>query len=329
MPRKSRKDFSQAETIQSDEDILAEGDTDGRADAEGLQVDANMANLQTILQELREFRRENADTLREIRGDIKATNKRIDEAEIRISETEERVQGLEEATMELLKLQAKLEDKLTDQEGRARRDNMRIHGIEEGSENNSTSMIVFVENLLKEKLELPPATDLKIDRAHRALGPKPPAESHPRSIVVKFSNSTIKEEILQQVWRKKGFLYKEKKIYVDHDYAPETLRKRREYTEAKKVLRENKLRFQTPFPARMRVFYEGETCLYNSAQEATKDMVRRGLPVTIYKPPTSCADRVKNLMWRKSRSSGGGEQQPEAQRDGFKKKLDAFRRTDS
>lgn len=83
------------------------------------------------------------------------------------------VQGLEEATRELLKLQAKLEDKLMDQERRARRNNIRIHGIDEGSECNPTSMIAFVENLLRDKLELPPTDDLKIERAHQDLNPWP------------------------------------------------------------------------------------------------------------------------------------------------------------
>lgn len=46
-----------------------------------------MADLQTILQELRGFRRENADTLNEIREDTKATDSRMDEAEMRTSET--------------------------------------------------------------------------------------------------------------------------------------------------------------------------------------------------------------------------------------------------
>lgn len=316
------------EKTQTAEEQSVEEDTASHLDNQELQADADMASLQVILQELREFRRENADTLREIREDIKATNSRVDEAEIRISETEERVQGLEEATRELLKLQAKLDNKLTDQEGRARRENIRIHGIEEGSESNSTSMITFVENLLRDNLELPATDDLKIERAHCALGPKPPADAPPRSIVVKFSSSKTKEEILKLVWRKKGFLYQERRVFVDHDYAPETLKKRREYAEAKKVLRKNKIRFQTPFPARMRVFYEEETCLYNSAEEATRDMVKRGLSVPIYKPPASWADRVENLMWRKIRSSRGAEQQPEASRDGFKKRLDAFRRTD-
>ncbi len=101
-----------------------------------------------------------------------------------------------------------------------------------------------------------------------------------------------------------------------------------EYAEVKKVLRENNIRFQTPFPARMWVFYEGETCLYNSAQEATKGMVKRGLPVSIYKPPTSWADRIKSLVWHKTWSPRGGEQQPEALWDGFKKKMEVDRWVD-
>ncbi|KAA8585661.1 hypothetical protein FQN60_004355 [Etheostoma spectabile] len=53
---------------------------------------------------------------------------------------------------------------------------------------------------------------------------------------------------------------------------------------------------------------EGETCLSNSAEEATRDMVERGLSVTIYKPPESWADRPQNRIWCQSRSPGGGEQ---------------------
>lgn len=55
---------------------------------------------------------------------------------------------MEEATRELLKLQAKLEEKLAEQVGQARPNNIRIDGIEEESGNNSTSLMVFVENPL-------------------------------------------------------------------------------------------------------------------------------------------------------------------------------------
>lgn len=291
-----------------------------------LQEANDMTDLQTILQELREFRRENGESLREIKDDIKNANKRIDEAESRISETEEKVQMLDEAVLEMLKQQEKLEARLTDQEGRSRRDNVRLHGVGEGSEDNSPSMANFVENLLKEKLDIPSTTSLNIERAHRSLGPKPPPESPPRSIVVKFSSFATKEEVLKLAWQKKGFTHRERKVILDHDYAPAVLKKRREYLEAKKILRERKLRFQTPFPAKLRVFYEEETCVYDSAAEATKDMARRGLPVTVYKPPQSWSDRIKSLMWSTPRPPKRGVNSSEDPRLGYKKKLEAFKK---
>lgn len=104
---------------------------------------------------------------------------------MRIAESEERIQGVEGAILEMLKRQTCLEARLTDQEGRARRDNIRIYSVSEGAEENSSSVIFFVEMLMKKKnLDFPPSTDLHIERAHRALGLRPPHEALPRSIVV-------------------------------------------------------------------------------------------------------------------------------------------------
>lgn len=94
------------------------------------------------------------------------------------------MQVLDGAMLEMLKLQEKLEARLTDQEGRSRRDNVRLHGVTEGSEDNSPSMVIFVENLLKEKLDISSTTSLNIERAHRSLGPKSPPESPPSNFPV-------------------------------------------------------------------------------------------------------------------------------------------------
>ena len=74
----------------------------------------------------------------------------------------------------MLKLHTKLEDKLLDLESRSRRENIRIYGVPEGSEKESTMMVSFVENLLREGLELThDMPDLQIERAYRSLGPQP------------------------------------------------------------------------------------------------------------------------------------------------------------
>ncbi|KAL1255601.1 hypothetical protein QQF64_013662 [Cirrhinus molitorella] len=162
--------------------------------------------LEKILKELREFRKENNEKLVDIKEDLNSTNKRIEEAEDRITEAEEQIKQTGEVLIELLKLQTQLENKLTDQEGRSRWDNFRIYGVPENSKNCS-STITFVEKLLKDGLHLDPSTELHIQRAHRALAPKPTDSARPRSIVVKFLSFKTKEDILGQVWRKGGLMW--------------------------------------------------------------------------------------------------------------------------
>lgn len=75
----------------------------------------------------------------------------------------------------------------------------------------------------------------------------------PRSLVVRFVNHQHKQQILAKAWRMKNLQYKGKRIYMDHDFSPTLQKKRREYTEIKKQLRERSIRFQTPYPAKLRV----------------------------------------------------------------------------
>ncbi len=198
---------------------------------------------------------------------------------------------------ELVKLQMLTEAKLTDLEGRSRCDSVIVFGVKEGAEENTTTMIAFVEDLLMRGLELPFSTALNIERAQRALTTKPPPGAPPRSIVVKFASFKLKDEILNVAWQKKGFDFQGKRIHLDNDYAPELLKKRRNYAEAKAARKERNIRFQTPFPARLRVFYEEGTVIYNSAEMATADMAKRGIKVTVLKHPTSLLDQISQLSW--------------------------------
>ena len=60
----------------------------------------------------------------------------------------------------------------------------------------------------------------------------------------------------------------------------------------KRVLKQNKIRFQTPFPAKLRVYYEDGTRLYQTVDEATTDMNKRGLPVRVTKSKESLAEQL-------------------------------------
>lgn len=77
---------------------------------------------------------------------------------------------------------------------------------------------------------------------------------------------------------------------------PTILKKRAEYAEAKKILKERKVKFQTPYPAKLRVFYNDGTRLYQTTAEATKDMASRGFPVTIISTPINPDQREIQLL---------------------------------
>ncbi|KAJ8353684.1 hypothetical protein SKAU_G00212510 [Synaphobranchus kaupii] len=248
-----------------------------------------MADLELILKELRGFRQENKEQLEAIKEEILKANTRLDEAEGRIEKAEERIQNTEEVITEMLKLHVKLEDKLMDLESRSRREN--------------------------------------IERAHRSLGPRPPEDAPPRSIIVKFLSFKTKETLLRKAWQRKGFAWQGNQINLDHDYPPLILKKRREYSEVRKVLKENQVQFQTLFPARLRVRYKDGTKIYETIEEATEDLTDRGYTVKIIRPPDSLMEQVRRLTWRRA---GGRRARESAFKAGsatsYKEKLRAFRR---
>ena len=332
MPKGKNKKSMQAEILDGDGASQTSSPSSVMEDDDGthtrLEVDRReTGDLGLILKELREFRKDNNQQLKEIREEINKTNTRIEEAERRIDATETRLQVAEDTVQELLHLQIHLDAKLTDLESRSRRENIRIHGVKEGAEENSPSMAVYVERLLREGLELPAELELRVERAHRSLMPKPPGEAPPRSIVVKMARYRMKDELLRTAWQKRGFQHLGKRVNLDHDYAPDVLKKRREYAEAKAVLKEKKIRFQTPFPARFRVFYQEGVVMYGSAEEATEDMAKRGLPVSAIKHPNSLLERIQRFTWRTVKRPGNRDRAGKAL--DFREKLQAFRRQDS
>lgn len=308
----------------------ASGANDAETLANHSEEDGDMeVDLKTIFREIKEFRQDNKKEFQELKEDINRANKRLDETEERITTMEDRMQVTEEVMTEMIKLHGQLEAKLIDQEGRDRRNNIRIYSVPEGSEKNHSSMTSFIEQLLTENLKLPTDMNLQIERAHRALTPLPPSGSAPRSIIVRFLEYRTKEEIIKTAWQNKGFVWKGKQINFDHDYASGVLKKRREYAEVKKILKEKGIRFQTPFPARMRVFYEDGVCMYNSAIEATRDMAERGLPVAVVKQPETLMEKIQKMTWstsdRRGRSSNRRERRRRADQS-VVEKLQQFRR---
>lgn len=269
------------------------------------------ASLTKVLEEIREFRKDMKEQLHDIKAEITKVEHKVEVVEDRVGKIEDRTQNVETVLGKLIKEVARLEKKVLDQDGRSRRNNIRIYNVPEDAE--GPSMTHFLEGLLQDKLDIS-ITAADIERAHRALMPKPSGENKdkPRSIVMCLARSKIKDEIISKAWgMKKVLLDDNTQIFFDNDYHPTILQRRKDYTEAKRVLKQHGIRFQTPAPAKFRVHYQDGTQLYQSAEEATTDMKNRGLPIEIFKPAPKGGKedlytQLSRTAWESTKPRGRG-----------------------
>lgn len=269
-----------------------------------------------IKQEFSSFKTEINQKLQSVIGDVRNHGVPLTEAEQRVEETESANTELRDPLLYSLKQQKLLQAKVTDLEGRSRRNNIRIYGIKEGTE--GSSMLRFIANFLKTELGLDTNTDLQIQRADQSIGPKPQDDAVSRSILVNFQRYDIKDKILKTAWTKK-ITCEGKLVSFAHDFPTEVNNKLREYKDIKKILKEKQIRFQTPYPARMKIHWKNGPRLYNSATKAADDMRKRGYTVDL--PQTS------DTRWEKKLTQGAHWNRKDADRsDRVRERLRDFQR---
>lgn len=194
--------------------------------------------------------------------------KRVVDAEERILTTEETNATHGKAIAFLLQREAELFERCEDLQNRHRRQNLRLYQVPEGSEGRD--MVAFIKKLLPTVLTNLSLTeaDIRIDRAHRALMAKPKENDPPRSIVIKFADYTVKEQILQQAWRQRTVKMGEKQIYFDNDYSPELQRKRAQVRYVVKQLKEKNVKAKCMYPARLRMMVGSEEKTFQTVMDA-------------------------------------------------------------
>lgn len=225
-------------------------------------------------EELKNFKDEVNKKLSSIGTELEKTEARMEEVETRVAEVEDWNACARDVLLQTVQEQQDIQSKLLDLETRSRRNNLRVFGIPEGTEGSNARE--FLEKVLQTELSLTD-TDFGIQRCHRSLGPKPPAHAPPRSIIACFLTYRTKELVLSAAWGKKEIHLNGHRIFFDHDYPAEIMKRRKEYAPLRKILKEKGLRFQTPAPAKLRVFYGDGPKTYNNAKEAREDMAKKGI----------------------------------------------------
>ncbi|TKS79292.1 LINE-1 retrotransposable element ORF1 protein [Collichthys lucidus] len=246
----------------------------------------------TIITELRRFRQEVNETLEKLSEQVSSLDHTVRGLGGRVSEVEERVSNVEDEHSRhgqllsfLLHRDRQLEARCEALENAQRRENLRIYGIKEGSEQGDT--VEWIDKFLHELLKLPPEFELRLDRAHRSLAKKKPAGSKqsgsPRSFIVKFHNFRTKQLVLQKAWQDNTLTHKEEKITLSHDYSPAIQKRRMAYGSIKKQLKAKHIKFQSPYPAKLRVLADDKELVFDSAWEAADGLRHLGIEVDLPK----------------------------------------------
>lgn len=230
---------------------------------------------------------------------------RVTDAKERISATEDTNAAHGKAIGYLLQREAELFEWCEDLENRHRRQNLRLYQVPEGSEGRD--MIAFIKKVLPTVLTSLPLTeaDIRIDRAHRALMPKPKENDPPRSIVIKFADYTVKEQILQHAWRQRTVKMGEKQIYFDNDYSPELQKKRAQVRYVVKQLKEKNVKTKCMYPARLRMMVGSEEKTFHTVMDAAQ--VLKDLNIQVRVDERDKVERVlANHRWERRATNRGG-----------------------
>lgn len=275
----------------------------------GAAADDEASVSAAILTELQTFRRENNEKLEVISSTMNSLEQSLGKMGERMTEAETRIGQVEEGSARsarllgyLLRREKQLEERCEELENYTRRNNLRVYGVGEGSE--SGDMVQWTETFLRDLLDIPASSPLQLERAHRSLQQRPAdVNAPPRSLVVRFVNHQHKQQVLAKAWQMRNLQYKGRRVYMDHDYTPMLQKKRREYTEIKKQLREKNVRFQTPYPAKLRVHFADGTKTFNSAWEAAEGLLPLGIK-TLVSEDQKMEKELDRIGWQTANSSG-------------------------
>lgn len=158
----------------------------------------SIQNLGCMLrQELATFKEEMSSWFENIKRGMEAQGRDIAEIQAHVVETKEWNANFKEILASSLKQQRKLQEKVTDLEWRSRRNNIRVWGVPEGTEKDSTHE--FIECLFREELT---------------------QNKNPRAIIVNLLQYQQKEDILKKAWQTK-IKIEGKRVTFDHDEASE------------------------------------------------------------------------------------------------------------
>lgn len=209
------------------------------------------------------------DELITVSQELQSTISRTTTLEERVSQAEDDLNPLKQE-LKALKMQIDLHNaKFEEMENRSRRNNVRVVGLPERCEGSHPEE--FFENWLRGIFGAETFSHLfSIERAHRVPTRTPSTGGYPRPIIIKLINYRDKVTLMRRARELGDILYNGTKILFFPDYSPDLQKRRAEFRDIKRNLRNYKLEYALLYPARLRIVALGSTHYFDTTTGATK-----------------------------------------------------------
>lgn len=153
-----------------------------------------------------------------------------------------------------------LRGKLDDMENRARRNNLRLVGFPEGVEGRDG--VSFLQEWLPKILKI--NMFFEIERCHRTLQPRPAEQDRPRALVIHL----LRIKSLPPPENKKKLEYGNSTIMIFRDVSTALYKRRKAFTDLKKLLRRCDIKYSLLYPATLRMDLPGGRRSFTSPNSA-------------------------------------------------------------
>lgn len=213
-------------------------------------------------------------TFNNLKTEVSSIDARVVTTEEATISHEKRIEELE-GQYAILAAQCKEhQDKLSSMEERARRQNIRIVGIEEKAESGKLSD--FVSNLLptllgEEHFNMP----IRIDYAFRNSNSNSTSRTDrkrtkpkPRPITVRFHHLSVKELVIKLARESSGLQYADKPVFIYPDLSPDIIQRRQKFADIKQKCKTKKIRYGFRHPAKFIVTAGNTTEIFESPVDA-------------------------------------------------------------
>lgn len=202
-----------------------------------------------------------------VRQDMQQIKERVKEAEVRISTVEDQLPPIHKELKQATQQIATLLNKVDDLENRSRRNNVRLVGVPERVEGRDP--VAFFESWLKETIGSDALSPyFTIERAHRVPPRPPPPGAPPRPVLMKLLHFRDRDTLLR-VAREKGDLsINGHRVSLYPDFSGEIQKKRMQFVDIKKRLRNIGVPYSMQYPAKLRIAAMNTTHFFESPKAA-------------------------------------------------------------